>query len=56
MCDRILFYTFASVLDEDVEIITVERNEKMIEKAKENIKLAGFEKNITILEEMPKKY
>lgn len=25
-------------------------NEKMIEKAKENIKLAGFEKNITILE------
>ena len=41
---------FASVLDEDVEIITVERNEKMIEKAKENIKLAGFEKNITILE------
>ena len=28
---------FASVLDEDVEIITVERNEKMIEKAKENI-------------------
>ena len=41
---------FASVLDEDVEIITVERNEKMIEKAKENIKLAGFENNITILE------
>ena len=40
---------FASVLD-DVEIITVERNEKMIEKAKANIKLAGFEKNITILE------
>lgn len=41
---------FASTLGEDVEIITVERNEKMIEKAKENIKLAGFEKNITILE------
>lgn len=41
---------FASVLDKDVEIITVERNEKMIEKAKENIKLAGFENNITILE------
>ncbi|MDB8789720.1 O-methyltransferase [Romboutsia sp. 1001216sp1] len=41
---------FASILGEDVEIITVERNEKMIEKAKENIKLAGFENNITILE------
>ena len=41
---------FASVLGEDVEIITVERNEKMIEKAKQNIKLAGFENNITILE------
>lgn len=41
---------FASTLGEDVEIITVERNEKMIEKAKENIKLAGFEKSITILE------
>ena len=40
---------FASVLD-DVEIITVERNEKMIEKAKANIKSAGFEKNIIILE------
>jgi len=41
---------FASTIGNDVEIITVERNEKMIEKAKENIKLAGFEKNITILE------
>lgn len=41
---------FASTLGEDVEIITVERNEKMIEKAKENIKLAGLENNITILE------
>ena len=41
---------FASVLGKDVEIITVERNEKMIEKAKQNIKLAGFENNITILE------
>lgn len=41
---------FASVLDDDVEIITVERNEKMIEKAKENIKRAGMENNITILE------
>ena len=28
---------FASVLGKDVEIITVERNEKMIEKAKENM-------------------
>lgn len=41
---------FASTLGDDVEIITVERNEKMIEKAKENIKLAGLENNITILE------
>lgn len=41
---------FASTIGDDVEIITVERNEKMIEKAKENIKLAGFKKNITILE------
>ena len=41
---------FATVLDKDVEIITVERNEKMIEKAKENIKRAGMENNITILE------
>ena len=41
---------FATVLDKDVEIITVERNEKMIEKAKENIKRAGMKNNITILE------
>lgn len=41
---------FASSLDGEVEIITVERNEKMIEKAKENIKRAGFEEKITILE------
>lgn len=41
---------FATVLDKDVEIITVERNEKMIEKASENIKRAGMENNITILE------
>lgn len=41
---------FATVLDKDVEIITVERNEKMIEKAKENIKRAGMENNIIILE------
>ena len=41
---------FASSLDGEVEIITVERNEKMIEKAKENIKHAGLEDKITILE------
>ncbi|RDY24823.1 O-methyltransferase [Romboutsia maritimum] len=41
---------FATTVGKDVEIITVERNEKMIEKAKENIKLANFENNITILE------
>ena len=41
---------FASSLDYQVEIITVERNEKMIKKAKENIKLAGLEDRITILE------
>ncbi|MDX5684859.1 O-methyltransferase, partial [Clostridioides difficile] len=37
-------------IGKDADIITVERNEKMIEKAKENIKLAGFDNNITILE------
>ena len=41
---------FATTIGEDADITTVERNEKMIEKAKENIKLAGFENNITILE------
>ncbi len=41
---------FASSLEGEVEIITVERNEKMIEKAKENIKHAGLENKITILE------
>ena len=41
---------FASVLGGDVEIITTERNEVMIEKAKENIKIAGLEDKITILE------
>ncbi len=41
---------FASSLEGEVEIITVERNEKMIEKAKENIKRAGLENKITILE------
>lgn len=41
---------FASVLDEDVEIITVERNEKMIEQAKKNFERSGFDNNITLLE------
>ena len=41
---------FATTVGEDVQITTVERNEVMIEKAKENIKRAGFEKNITVLE------
>lgn len=39
---------FASCLD-DIEIITIERNQDMIKKAKENIKKAGFN-NITIIE------
>ena len=41
---------FATTVGYDVKITNVERNELMIEKAKENIKRAGFEKNITILE------
>ncbi|GAA3651230.1 O-methyltransferase [Asaccharospora irregularis] len=41
---------FATVAGDDVEVITVERSEKMIEKAKNNIKLSGLENNITILE------
>lgn len=41
---------FASTVGKDVQIITVERNEKMIEQAKKNIKEAGLENNITILE------
>jgi len=41
---------FATTVGDDVQITTVERNELMIEKAKENIKRAGFENNITILE------
>jgi predicted O-methyltransferase YrrM len=39
---------FASTVN--AKVITVERNEKMIEKAKQNIKKAGLEENITILE------
>jgi len=41
---------FADTLDGDVEIITAERNEQMIEKAKENFKRAELEDKITILE------
>lgn len=41
---------FANSLDNDVEIITVERNEEMIKLAKENIKKAGLLDKITILE------
>ncbi|WP_315165610.1 O-methyltransferase [Metaclostridioides mangenotii] len=41
---------FADTLDGDVEIITAERNEQMIEKAKENFKRAELENKITILE------
>ncbi|WP_024620767.1 O-methyltransferase [Metaclostridioides mangenotii] len=41
---------FADTLDGDVEIITAERNEQMIEKAKENFKKAELENKITILE------
>lgn len=40
---------FASVLDNDVEIITTERNPVMLEKAQENIKNAGLEDKIKIL-------
>ena len=40
---------FASVLDNDVEIITTERNPVMLEKAQENIKKAGLEDKIKIL-------
>lgn len=41
---------FADTLNGDVEIITAERNEDMIQKAKQNFKRAGFESEITILE------
>lgn len=46
----VILLFFATIIGKDADIITVERNEKMIEKAKENIKLAGFDNNITILE------
>ena len=41
---------FATICGENSDITTCERNPIMIEKAKENIKRAGFEKNIKILE------
>ncbi len=41
---------FESVLDNEVEIITTERNPVMLEKAKKNIKDAGLEDRISILE------
>ncbi len=41
---------FSTATDGRAKIITVERNEKMIERAKENFKKSGFEKNITLLE------
>lgn len=41
---------FASSSDEKVQITTFERNPKMIQKAKENIKRAGLEDQITIIE------
>lgn len=40
---------FARTLDEDVEIITTERNPIMLERAEENIKRAGLEDKIKIL-------
>lgn len=41
---------FATICGDDSDITTCERNPIMIEKAKENIKKAGFENNIKILE------
>lgn len=41
---------FTSILEGDVEVITTERNPRMLERAKDNIKRAGYENNITILE------
>lgn len=41
---------FATICGDDSDITTCERNPIMIEKAKENIKKAGFENNIRILE------
>ena len=41
---------FATTCEDNVDITTCERNPVMIERAKENIKRAGFENNIRILE------
>ena len=41
---------FSTSTNGEAKIITVERNETMIEKAKENFKKSGFEENITLLE------
>ncbi|MDO4925395.1 MAG: O-methyltransferase [Turicibacter sp.] len=41
---------FSTATDGKAKIITVERSEKMIERAKENFKKSGFEENITLLE------
>ena len=41
---------FATTCEGNVDITTCERNPVMIERAKENIKRAGFENNIRILE------
>ena len=47
---RILEVLFATTCEDNVDITTCERNPVMIERAKENIKRAGFENNIRILE------
>lgn len=41
---------FSTSTNGEAKIITVERNETMIEKAKENFKKSGFDNNITLLE------
>ena len=41
---------FTTSTDGQAKVITVERSEQMIEKARENFKKAGFEDNITLLE------
>ena len=41
---------FSTSTNGEAKIITVERNEKMIEQAKKNFKRSGFNENITLLE------
>lgn len=41
---------FSTATNGDTKIITVERNEKMIEQAKKNFQKSGFDNNITLLE------